>query len=88
MRKSKKANSFAEYGAALRRTGGAVATTGGALERTWVALQRTGGALDRTCVALQRTGGAMEMSRHVPPLDPAAAHAAGPLIVKSKGISQ
>ena len=44
--------------------------TGGALDRTWVALMRTGGALDRA-------GGAIERSRHVLPLEPAAAHTAG-----------
>ena len=48
---------------------------------------RTGGALDRAGVASQstgdppgRTGGAIEMPRHVLPLEPAAAHTAGPLI--------
>ena len=59
----------------------------GALDRIWVALQRpgcglerTGGALYRTGVASDRTDGAIERSRHVLPLEPAAAHAAGPLI--------
>ena len=53
----------------------------------WWCKDRTGGALDRTGVALQRTddppyrtSGAIERSRHVLPLEPAAAHTAGPLI--------
>ena len=58
------------------------------MDRTGIALVRTGGALDRAGVALQRTGdppdrtgGAIERSRHVLPLEPAAAHTAGPLII-------
>ena len=47
--------------------------TGGAKDRTGVALQSTGNPPDRT-------GGAIERSRHVLPLEPAAAHTAGPLI--------
>ena len=47
--------------------------TGGALDRAGVALQRTGDPPDRT-------GGAIERYRHVLPLEPAAAHTAGPLI--------
>ena len=47
--------------------------TGGALNRAGVALQRTGDPPDRT-------GGAIERSIHVLPLEPAAAHTAGPLI--------
>ena len=47
------------------------AETGGALDRTAVVLQRTG--------TLGRIGGAIERSRHVLPLEPAAAHTAGPL---------
>ena len=47
--------------------------TGGARDRAGVALQRTGDPPDRT-------GGAIERSRHVLPLEPAAAHTAGPLI--------
>ena len=61
------------------------------MDRTGVVLVRTGGALDRAGVAIQRTGdppdgtgGAKEMSRHVHPLDPAAAHTAGPLIYLSR----
>ena len=46
-------------------------TTGGALNRVGVALQRTGDPPDRT-------GGAIERSIHVLPLEPAAAHTAGP----------
>ena len=45
-------------------------------------MQRTGGALERTGGAKDRTGGAIESSRHVLPLEPAATHAAGPLISK------
>ena len=48
--------------------------TGGALDRAGVALQRTGDPPDRT-------GGAIERSRHVLPLEPAAAQTAGPLIL-------
>ena len=69
--------------------------TCGAVDRTGVALMRTGGARDRACVALQRTGdppdrtgGEIERSEHVLPLEPAAAHTAGPLIyfqICSKG---
>ena len=72
----------------LHRTWDALQRTGGALDRTGVVLQRTGGALHRAGVALQRAGdppdragGAIERSRHVLPLEPAAAHAAGPLII-------
>ena len=49
------------------------------------ALQRTGGAKDRAGGAKDRTGGAIERSRHVLPLEPAAAHTAGPLINCTKG---
>ena len=42
-------------------------------DRTGVVLQRTGDPPDRT-------GGAIERYRHVLPLEPAAAHIAGPLI--------
>ena len=80
---------------ALRRTGGAsyrtgvaLQRTGGAPDRNGVALQRNGGALDRASAALQRTGVhhtvlvvQIEMSRHVLPLEPAAAPTAGPLIL-------
>ena len=79
---------FQRTGGALDRTWVALSRTGGAVDRTDVALMRTGGALDRAGVALQRTddppdrtGGAIESSRHVLPLEPAAAHTAGPLIV-------
>ena len=51
--------------------------TGGALDRADVALQRTGDPPDRT-------GGAIERSRYVLPLEPAAAHTAGPLIIAPK----
>ena len=57
----------------LQRTGAAFQRTDGALDRTWVALRGTGGAPDRT-------GDAIERPRHVLPLEPAAAHTAGPLI--------
>ena len=50
------------------------------MDRTGVALQRTGVALQRTGDPPDRTGGAIERSRHVFPLEPAAAHTAGPLI--------
>ena len=42
--------------------------------RDFLALQRTGGALERT-------GGAIERSKHVLPLEPAAAYTAGPLMI-------
>ena len=71
-------------GVALQRTAVAL----GAVDRTGVALMRTGGARDRAGVALQRTGdppyrtgGAMERPRHVLPLEHAAAHTAGPLMI-------
>ena len=57
----------------MNKTGVALKRTGGALHRAGVALQRTG-------VPPDRTGGAIERSRHVLPLEPAAAHTAGPLI--------
>ena len=62
--------------------------TCGAVDRAGVALKRNGGALDRAGVALQRTGDppnrtgdAIERSIHVLPLEPAAAHTAGPLML-------
>ena len=77
-------------GVGLQRTAAALQRTCGAVDRTGGALMRTGGALDRAGVALQRTGyppdrtgGAKEMSRHVLPLEPAAAHTAGLLILNS-----
>ena len=59
----------------MHRTGLALhgLITGGALNRAGVALQRTGDPPDRT-------GGAIERPRHVLPLEPVAAHTAGPLI--------
>ena len=62
----------------MQRTGGALDRTGGAIDRTGGALQRTGGALYRTGGAIERYG--MERSINVHHLEPAAAHAAGPLI--------
>ena len=50
------------------------------MQRTGGALERTGGAKDRAGGAKDRIGGAIERSRHVLPLEPAAAHTAGPLI--------
>ena len=51
-------------------------------------MKRTSGALDRADVALQRTsdppdrtGGVIESARHVLPLEPAAAHTSGPLLL-------
>ena len=67
-------------GVVLQRTGGALARTGGPKDRTGVALQRSGVVLQRTGGALERTCGAIERSRHVLPLEPAAAHTAGPPI--------
>ena len=87
-------------GSGQERTGGALERTGAkdrsvvVLQRTGVALQNTDGAIDRTGAALQRsdvasyrTGGATERSRHVLPLEPAAAHTAGPLIKGVESIS-
>ena len=75
-------------GGALDGTGGALQRTGGALDRTGGARQRTGEAPVKTVGALQRTGGAQyrvwgakERYMHVLPLEPAAAHTAGPLIL-------
>ena len=72
----------------MQRTGGALESTGGTKDIAGVALQRIGHAVDRTSVALQRTGdppdragGAIERSRHVLPLEPAAAHTEWPLIL-------
>ena len=65
---------------ALQRTCGAVDRTGVELMKTGGALDRAGVALYRTCDPPDRTGGAIERSRHVLPLEPAAAHTAGPLI--------
>ena len=55
--------------------------TGSAQDRAVVALQRTGDPPDRT-------GGAIERSIHVLPLEPAAAHTAGPLIFQLFAIPQ
>ena len=65
---------------ALQRSGVAPERTGGTKHGTGVALQRTGGAKYRAGGAKDRTGGAMERSRHVLPLEPAAARTSGPLI--------
>ena len=54
-------------------TGGAPGMTNDAKNKTDNTLQRTGDLPDRT-------GGAIERSRRVLPLEPAAAHTAGPLI--------
>ena len=50
------------------------------MQKTGVALQRTGGALQRIGDPPDRTGGAIKRSRHVLTLEPATAHAAGPVI--------
>ena len=74
----------------LQRTDGTLHGTRGALQRTGGALERTSGAKDGTGVALQRNGGALQRtgsaiyrSIHVLPLEPAAAHTAGPLMYTS-----
>ena len=69
----------------MQRTDVALQRTDGTQDRTGVTRLRTGGAKHRTGDPPDRTGGALERSKQaqVLPLEPVAAHTAGPLITSA-----